>query len=481
MFWRSKDIEELEVYGTIRTRGGRQNRITNAELPSKASRLDAFPWELLLVVKRALNYGLEDSMSKLTIKSPAPIGLADIEEQAAHSIEMMSQIRAAMLSPTTRKAAPVWNLSQLAQLLNIEKGSLTHRMSRGDLPQGQLNEVGNRRQFTLFEVRAWVREYRKESLRPAGAEAVTVSVANFKGGVGKTTTAMTLAQGMSLLGHKVLVIDTDPQGSLTTLFGILPDSEVEEEDTILPLVMGAETSIRYAIRPTYWDGIDLVPAAPLLFGAEFALPARQTKEEGFEFWNVLNYGIDDVRGDYDLIVIDTPPALSYTTINALLASNGIIMPLPPSTLDFASAAQFWSLFSDLTTQLLTNRGLDKHFDFMNILLSRVDSSDATGAIVKQWIQTTYANRVSVLPMEIPKSAVTASATVEFGTVYDITKYDGNARTFKRARDAYDLMVGYIETSVQSVWRRQLESSQDLDKLSGARALNRSTPAVQGVE
>ena len=421
-------------------------------------------------------------MSKLTIKSPAPIGLADISEQAAHSVEMMSQIRAAMLSPTTRKASPVWNLSQLAQLLNIEKGSLTHRMSRGDLPQGALNEVGNRRQFTLAEVRTWVREYRKESLRPAGAEAVTVSIANFKGGVGKTTTAVTLAQGMSLLGHKVLVIDTDPQGSLTTLFGILPDSEVEEEDTILPLVMGAETSIRYAIRPTYWDGIDLVPAAPLLFGAEFALPARQTKEEGFEFWNVLHYGIDDVRGDYDLIVIDTPPALSYTTINALLASNGIIMPLPPSTLDFASAAQFWSLFSDLTTQLLTNRGLDKHFDFMNILLSRVDSSDATGAIVKQWIQTTYANRVSVLPMEIPKSAVTASATVEFGTVYDITKYDGNARTFKRARDAYDLMVGYIETSVQSVWRRQIDPSQGgTGAPPRASVLNRSTPVVQGAE
>ena len=421
-------------------------------------------------------------MSKLTIKSPAPIGLADIAEQAAHSVEMMSQIRAAMLSPTTRKAAPVWNLSQLAQLLDIEKGSLTHRMSRGDLPQGALNEVGNRRQFTLAEVRTWVREYRKESLRPAGAEAVTVSIANFKGGVGKTTTAVTLAQGMSLLGHRVLVIDTDPQGSLTTLFGILPDSEVEEEDTILPLVMGAETSIRYAIRPTYWDGIDLVPAAPLLFGAEFALPARQTKEEGFEFWNVLNYGIDDVRGDYDLIVIDTPPALSYTTINALLASNGIIMPLPPSTLDFASAAQFWSLFSDLTTQLLTNRGLDKQFDFMNILLSRVDSSDATGAIVKQWIQTTYANRVSVLPMEIPKSAVTASATVEFGTVYDITKYDGNARTFKRARDAYDLMVGYIETSVQSVWRRQIDPSQSgTDAPVRASVLNRSTPVVQGAE
>lgn len=397
-------------------------------------------------------------MAKLTIKAPAPINLQDISEQAGHAIEMMSQIRAAMLSPTTRKSAPVWNLSQLAALLGVEKGSLTHRMSRGDLPQGSLNVNGNRREFSLAEVRSVVREYRKDKLRPQGAEAVTISIANFKGGVGKTTTAVTLAQGLSLLGHRVLVIDTDPQGSLTTLFGLLPDSEVEESNTILPLALGAETSIRYAIQPTYWDGVDLVPASPVLFSAEFALPARQTREEGFEFWNVLNYGIDDVRADYDVIVIDTPPALSYTTINALLASDGIVMPLPPSTLDFASAAQFWSLFSDLTTQLLSNRGLDKSFDFLNVLLSRVDSADTTGAIVKQWIHSTYAHRVTVLPVEIPKTAVTASATVEFGTVYDITKYDGNARTFKRARDAYDLMVGYIETSVSSVWRRQLEAA-----------------------
>jgi len=395
-------------------------------------------------------------MSKLSIKAPAPISLSDIADQAAHSVEMMSQIRSAMLSPTTSKSTPTWNLSQLALLLGIEKGSLNHRMTRGDLPSGI--RVGNRREFTLTEVRQWVREYRKELLRPTGTEAVTICISNFKGGVGKTTTAITLAQGLSLRGHKVLAIDVDPQGSLTTLFGILPDAEVEEEDTILPLALGEETSIRYAIRPTYWDGIDLVPASPLLFGAEFALPGRQTKEPGFEFWNVLNYGIDDVRADYDVIIIDTPPSLSYVTINALMASNGVIMPLPPSTLDFASAAQFWALFSDLTTQLLTAHGHDKQFDFMNILLSRVDNSDATGAIVKQWIQTTYANRVTVLPVEIPKSAVTASATVEFGTVYDITKYDGNARTFKRARDAYDLMVGYIETSIEAVWRKQSELS-----------------------
>ena len=391
-------------------------------------------------------------MEPITIRPPKPITLAGIADQAERAAAMMTEIRSAMLAPTARKTPPIFNLSQLATLCGIEKGSLSHRMSRGDLPAGRLNVSGSRREFSLAEARTWIREYRRDGLRPAGAEAVTIAIGNFKGGVSKTTTAVTLAQGLTLLGHKVLVIDTDPQGSLTTLFGILPDTEVQEHDTILPLAMGSETSIRYAIRPTYWDGIDLVAAAPVLFGAEFALPARQTQEPGFEFWRVLDLGIDDVRADYDVIVIDTPPALSYTTINAFMASNGIIMPLPPNALDFASASQFWSLFADLTSELITKRGLSKSFDFIHVLLARVDSSDAASNIVRQWIGSTYAEKV--LPVEIPKTAVTATTSAEFGTVYDISRYDGSAKTFKRARDAYDTFVSYIEGSIRSVWQQQ---------------------------
>lgn len=387
------------------------------------------------------------------------INLADIAEQAALSAEMMEQIRAAMLNPTSRKSELSIHLSQLATYCGVEKGSIIHRMAKGDLPPGKLNPTGSRREFTLSEARHWIRTYRKDKLRPEGAEAITIAVSNFKGGVGKTTTAMTLAQGLTLLGHKVLVIDTDPQGSLTTLFGILPDTEVLEEDTILPLALGIETSIRYAIRPTYWDGIDLVAAAPCLFGAEFALPERQTQESDFEFWNVLNLGIDDVRAEYDVIVIDSPPSLSYITINAIMASNGIVIPLPPVALDYASASQFWNLFSDLSEEMLTKRGLDKEFDFIHVLLSRVDSSESTSDIVRTWIQATYKEKV--LPVEIPKTAVTSSASAEFCTVYDIQKYDGNARTFKRARDAYDQFVGYVESSVRAAWAKQISNSSSL--------------------
>jgi len=395
-------------------------------------------------------------LNKLKLKRLRRVPLEDITAQAERATAMMGEIRTAMLAPSARKSAPVFNLSQLAALCGTEKGSMSHRITRGGLPQGRLNSSGSRREFTLAESREWIMEYRKEQLRPAGAEAVTISVGNFKGGVTKTTTAVALAQGLSLRGHRVLVIDVDPQGSLTTLFGILPDTEVGEEQTILPLAMGTESSIRYAIRPTYWDGIDIVAAAPLLFGAEFALPARQTRDPEFQFWSVLDLAIDDIRSEYDVIIIDTPPALSYMTISAFMASDGIIMPLPPNPLDFASAAQFWTLFAEMMTGFRNQRGYVKEFAFMHILLARVDSSDSASNVVRQWIGQTYAEKV--LPVEIPKTAVASSSSAEFGTVYDVARYDGNARTFKRARDAYDTFVEYIEGSIREVWDDQVEEA-----------------------
>ncbi|KWT69588.1 Chromosome (plasmid) partitioning protein ParA [Variovorax sp. WDL1] len=393
-------------------------------------------------------------LTKLKLSRLKSVSIQDITDQAEKATDMMGKIRSAMLAPTARKSAPTFNLSQLSALCGAERGSILHRLSKGGLPSGNLNPSGSRREFTLAESREWIREYRKEQRRPQGAEAVTISVGNFKGGVTKTTTAVTLAQGLSLRGHRVLMIDVDPQGSATTLFGILPDTEVEEDQTVLGLALGTESSIRYAIRPTYWDGIDIVAAAPLLFGGEFALPARQSRDPEFEFWSVLDLAIDDVRSEYDVIIIDTPPALSYMTIAAFMASDGIIIPLPPNPLDFASAAQFWNLFSDIAQGFKAQRGYDKNFAFMHILLARVDSSDSASNVVRQWIGQTYAEKV--LPVEIPKTAVASSSSAEFGTVYDVAKYDGNARTFKRARDAYDTFVEYVEGSVREVWDTQVE-------------------------
>jgi len=392
---------------------------------------------------------------KQTIKRQT---LEDIELQAQKISGMMERIRIAMLAPTATKTAPSLSAVQLAELCGVDKAKIAYRVTRGELPIGTMR--GNRREWTMAEAQTWAKDLRSSHLRPPGAAGITITVANFKGGVAKTTSAVTLAQGLSMRGHKVLLLDLDPQGSATTLFGVLPDAEVDTEHTAMSLFIGDEQDLQYAVRKTYWPNIDLVCAAPLLYGAEFALPARQAQDPGFEFWRVLDRGLDALRETYDVIVIDTPPSLSYVTINALMAADGVIMPLPPSALDFASSAQFWDLFSDLCNQLIRSRGKNKSFEFIDVLLSRVEASDTASSVVRQWVLEGYGDKV--LPIEIPKTAVAATASAEFGTVYDLPRGSVNAKTFSRARVAYDRMCELIEQQVEAVWARQIDERHILE-------------------
>ena len=381
--------------------------------------------------------------------------LADITTQAENISSVIQTVRHNMLAPTSKKEPPTLSAGELADLCGTTKPAIVYRATKGDLPDGTM--VGNKRVWTMEEARTWARQLRAPHLRPEGALAVTITLANFKGGVSKTTTAVSLGQGLAMRGHRVLIVDLDPQGSATTLFGISPNLDVQIEDTAALLFDGTETSLDYAIQESYWPGLDVVCAGPLLFNAEFQLPSRQMKEPGFEFWRVLDRGLDSAREKYDVILIDTAPMLSYVVINALLAADGVIIPMPVATMDFASSEHFWQLFADLCTQLVANRGQDKVFEFVDVLLSRVEPNTTATTVVRGWILQAFGEKV--LPVEIPKTAAAATASAQFGTVYDLQKGSIDSKTIVPAKKAYDGLCNVIEQQIEAVWANQLQELQ----------------------
>ena len=226
-----------------------------------------------------------------------------------------------------------------------------------------------------------------------------------------------------------------------------------EEHTVGPVtyppLSEAPKDVRYAIQSTYWDGLDIIPAAPHLFNAEIFLPIH-SRDPDIAWWDILNKAIDPLRDDYDVILFDTAPALSYLAVNAVIASDGLLMPIPPDNLDYASSVAFWNLLSETLTALKNNRGYGKDFAFMRVLLSRVDSTSIAATVVKDWIIRTYGRYV--LTVEIPKSQVTSVGAVQFGTVHDIGRYEGAAKTYAKIRDAYDKFVEMIDQSILAgIW------------------------------
>lgn len=392
---------------------------------------------------------------------PLTVSGDDLIALAERSGRMLQKIRDSMLQPHPRKQAPTYSSGKVQDICGIDKTRMNYLLTK-DFPQGQQAAKGRQRTFTLEETIKWVKgTIAKDKQRPKGMLGKVIAVANFKGGVTKTTTSMILAQGLSVRhGRKVLIIDLDPQGSTTTFFGINPHAEVEADQTILPLIDNSQADLSYAPMSTYWTNVDLIPSSTDLFNAEFILPAKVNSEDpSFEFWSVLEIGLAPLLPLYDYVIIDSAPTLSYLTINALFAADSIIVPVVPDTLSFASMVQFWSLFSDLISGLKgVGKGRkEKMFDYIDILITRM-SIKSSAQMVRDWIMKTYGDHV--LPVEIPETSIAMTTSVEFATVYDMPNYPGSASAYQRICDPYDRLVDIVDSKSCLLWGIGIASKEE---------------------
>lgn len=204
-----------------------------------------------------------------------------------------------------------------------------------------------------------------------------ISIANQKGGVGKTTTAINLAASLAAIEHPTLVIDIDPQSNTTSGLGI--DSKTVS-NSIYEVMIGS-ADVDEAIRQTELDFLDLIPAHINLVGAEIEMIDREERER------ILVKALADLREKYDFIIIDCPPSLGLLTINALTVSNSIVIPVQCEYFALEGLGQL------LNTIKIVRQHLNPDLDIEGVLLTMYDTRTRLSNQVADEVKRYFDDRV----------------------------------------------------------------------------------------
>lgn len=373
-----------------------------------------------------------------------------------------------------------------------------------DLPQG-IGE-GNSKWFSLGDVMILREHFATEGAanreylpyRPKGLPAKIIAVANFKGGVGKTSTCAHLAMSAALDGYKVLVVDLDSQGSMTSIMGGTVADEwstafpimardyarhVEEENKVrkaggdpeLPLdetlTEALEVSPRNLIQATHWPNIDLIGAQLNLYWAEFQVPVWRMQSRSWPLWDALTNGLEDggILDEYDIILLDTPPALGYLTINALAAADILLVPLGASFLEFDSTGRFfdmlYSTFASIEDGENSQRrklGLEDvkfEWDAVRTLITRFDAAQQTD--LANVIQAYFGDFMTTFRQDL--TAMVGQAGEQVNGIYEADYREFNRDTYVRGRETFDRTWAEVKEIVLAAWwRDEMMAKQEAD-------------------
>ena len=285
-----------------------------------------------------------------------------------------------------------YTITEVAKLIDRTPQGIRQAEASGKLVAPERKENSRHRQrYSLSRINAMRELWELFPGKREGDAPIRMAFQNFKGGVGKTTLTCHCAQFLARAGYSVLLVDCDSQASATMTFGFRPDVDIDADATLLPYLQMEREDLGYAIRSTRWDGLDVIPANLELYSAEYYLAALGGSE-GTDWISRLHQGLETVEGDYDVVLIDPPPALGMISLSVLRALDGLIVPAPPAMYDFHSTSAFLRMLEEVMQSVGQHLGSPVELDFLKIVTSKHSpgrpSQDFVAALMGQAFGTT---------------------------------------------------------------------------------------------
>lgn len=373
---------------------------------------------------------------------------------------LLEELRSAATEPHREKKLRQFPIREAAAMIGFSPQYIRRLETEGNAriePLGipPTDEHGQR-SYSLERINHYRDVLSTRNLRPEeGSQAIRCAVSFFKGGSAKTTTAAHLAHRCALTGLRVLLIDLDPQASLTMLHGILPDIDIQREDTLADVLVYDPADIQSVIRETYFPGLHLIPANLGLQEAEVRLlDTRENQEEFLEMqaFQRLDYGLSLIEHQYDVIMMDCPPSLGSLTLNAVAAANAMLLPIPPRPVDFGSAV----LYAQTMSTLKRDRRFSRPLDFFRVLLTMHSGSGEaqnTEAALRMLLKD------YVLHNAMPVSVEIERASADLGTVYETERPKGSYEAYRRALQYLNAANDEIIALFFKIWEQQQAKPQ----------------------